>query len=165
MSILHEAKIMLETVMRLYYARHSFDFYDPWIAFALTAVGNGVIADLATGSSTNTRIVNGYRSTLILCAIGLNKQGLNYYISMLLAIQLRRAMKPEDLGLLKMHATDTHIEDEDQALVAEHAHSQWPVPGMAMINEDPEGARLRNLVRAFDDVQIQPSVVSTDKDA
>jgi hypothetical protein len=38
---------MFETVIHLYYARYNFEFYDPWVAFALTAIGNMVVADLA----------------------------------------------------------------------------------------------------------------------
>jgi hypothetical protein len=39
-AIVDDAKMMLETVMRLYYARHGFELYDPWIAFALKIIGN-----------------------------------------------------------------------------------------------------------------------------
>jgi len=74
-------------------------------------------------------------------------------------------MKPEDLRLLQTHATATRIEEDDQALIAENLQSQWPIPGMVEINETPEGVRLRNLIRASDDVQIQPSDISTHKDA
>ena len=46
--VLNASKIMLDTLIRLYYARHSFEFYDPWIALASSTISNMVIADLAT---------------------------------------------------------------------------------------------------------------------
>lgn len=86
-----EARTMLETVMRLYYARHEFELYDHWITFALASIGNMVVADLAAGLSNDPQLADGYRSTLILSAQGLNKQGLNFHVSTLAAIQLAHA--------------------------------------------------------------------------
>ncbi|RBR26067.1 uncharacterized protein FIESC28_01095 [Fusarium coffeatum] len=154
MTVLNEAKIMLETVIRLYYARHDFNFYDPWVAFALIAIGNMVIGDLAAASSHDPDIASGYRSTLVLAAQGLNKQGLNYHISRLLAIQLQKAMDPKDLQLVQTHTTAAYIGEDEQALIVEHSHSHWPIPGMARIDEDPEKKRLKNLIVGVDDLQI-----------
>ncbi|KAI1064165.1 hypothetical protein LB506_007927 [Fusarium annulatum] len=155
--VLNEAKIMLETIMRLYYTRHNFEFYDPWIAFALTAIGNAVVADLAEGSDNDPQIIAGYRSTLILASQGLSKQAQNYHVSRLLAIQLQRAMKPGDLQLVQTHAVTSHVEDDERALIAEHSDSLWPVPGLAALNEDPERTRLKNLIAGVRDLDISSS--------
>ncbi|KAF5566611.1 cupin domain-containing protein [Fusarium napiforme] len=154
-TVLNEAKIMLETIMRLYYTRHNFEFYDPWIAFALTAIGNAVIADLAEGSDGDLQIKAGHRSTLILAAQGLSKQAQNYHVSRLLAIQLQKAMKPEDLQLVQTHTVASHVEDDEQALIAEHSDSLWPIPGLAAMNEDPERTRLKNLIAGVQDLDLQ----------
>ncbi|KAF5717244.1 Zn(2)-C6 fungal-type DNA-binding domain-containing protein [Fusarium mundagurra] len=154
-TVLNEAKIMLETIMRLYYTRHNFEFYDPWIAFALTAIGNAVVADLAEGSDNDPQITAGYRSTLILAAQGLSKQARNYHVSRLLAIQLQKAMKPEDLQLVQTHTVASHVEDDEQALIAEHSDSLWPIPGLSAMNEDPEKTRLKNLIAGVQDLELQ----------
>ncbi|KAF6518003.1 hypothetical protein HZS61_002081 [Fusarium oxysporum f. sp. conglutinans] len=154
-TVLNEAKIMLETIMRLYYTRHNFEFYDPWIAFALTAIGNAVVADLAEGSDNDPQITAGYRSTLILAAQGLSKQARNYHVSRLLAIQLQKAMKPEDLQLVQTHAMAAYMEDDEQALIAEHSDSLWPIPGLAVMTEDPERTRLKNLIAGVQDLDMQ----------
>ncbi|KAG5788659.1 hypothetical protein H9Q69_012268 [Fusarium xylarioides] len=154
-TVLNEAKIMLETIMRLYYTRHNFEFYNPWIAFALTAIGNAVVADLAEGSDSDPQIKAGYRSTLILAAQGLGKQARNYHVSRLLAIQLQKAMKPEDLQLVQTHAVASQVKDDKQALIAEHSDSLWPIPGLAIINEDPEKTRLKNLIASVRDLDVQ----------
>ncbi|KAF5589172.1 cupin domain-containing protein [Fusarium pseudoanthophilum] len=154
-TVRNEAKIMLETIMRLYYTRHNFEFYDPWIAFALTAIGNAIVADLAEGSDSDPQIKAGYRSTLILAAQGLSKQARNYHVSRLLAIQLQKAMRPEDLQLVQTHTVASHVEDDEQALIAEHSDSLWPIPGLAVMNEDPERTRLKNLIAGVQDLDLQ----------
>jgi hypothetical protein len=150
--VLDEAKTMLETVMRLYYARHDFELYDLWITFALAAIGNMTIADLAKGSSSDPRLIDSYRSTLILSAQGLNKQGVNFHLSTLVGIQLERAMKPQDLLIVQTYTSATRISKDDQALIAENSRSLWPIPGLAGINEDPDKIRLKNLISAIDNV-------------
>jgi hypothetical protein len=141
-----EAQAMLETVIRLYFARHNFEFYDPWVAFALTITGNIAVNNLAESSGNDARIVNGYRSTLILSAQGLNKQSPNYHISTLLAIQLEKAMKSEELKLVQTYTKASRVAEIDRALIEEHAYSQWPIPGMAGFREDPERVKLVNLL-------------------
>lgn len=152
--VMKEAKIMLETVVRLYYARHNFEFYDPWMAFALTAVGNMVVADLAKEENNDPRITSGYRSSLILAAQGLNKQGLNYHVSRLLTIQLQKVMEPNDLQLVQTHVTAECIGDDEQNLIEEHSYSLWPVPGVARLNQVPDKARLGNLIAGVDSLEI-----------
>ncbi|KAF4994626.1 hypothetical protein FGRMN_5671 [Fusarium graminum] len=153
-SLLNEAKSMLETVMRLYYLRHNFEIYDPWVAFGLIAVGNGVIADLASDSGSEPKNVAGYRSTLILAAQGLSFQGLNYHISRLLSIQLLKAMEPQDLQLVQTHVKPVYLQEDEETMVAEHSNSMWPVPGIAIMNEDPEKKRLMNLVARVGSVDL-----------
>ncbi|KAG7404647.1 Nitrogen assimilation transcription factor nit-4 [Fusarium oxysporum f. sp. rapae] len=153
-TVLDEARIMLETIMRLYYTRHNFEFYNPWISFALTAICNAVVANLAEGGDNDPQITAGYRSTLIIAAQGLSKQARNYHVSRLLAIKLQKAMKPEDLQLVQTHAVAVHMDDE-QVLIAEHSDSLWPIPGLATMNEDPERTKLKNLVAGVQDLDMQ----------
>ncbi|KAF2655122.1 hypothetical protein K491DRAFT_693149 [Lophiostoma macrostomum CBS 122681] len=159
-SILHRADLMLETVMRLYYMRHSFDSCDPWIAFALAIIGNTAITNLSTGSSNEPRILDAYLSTLILSAQGLNSQSLHYHLGTLLAIQLQSAMESKDLQRVQTYVTAAGINSHDQGLIAQHSHSQWPLPIIG-INEDPEKVRLKNLVKALEDVEIQSRDMSS----
>lgn len=124
------------------------------MAFALTVLGNMIIADLAKTSSTDPRIASGYRSSLILAAQGLNKQGLNFHVSRLLAIQLQGAMDPMDLQLVQAHVTVAGIGEDERALIVEQSHSLWPLPGVTGINEDPDKTRLKNLVAGVDSIEL-----------
>jgi hypothetical protein len=145
---------MLDTITCLYYARHGFEFYDPWTAFALTIVGNAVIEDLKIGPSVDSRTLAGYRSLLVLSAQGLANQGSNYHNGTLLAVQLQGAMSSRDLQLVCTHATVAGISKSDQQMIAAHPYSQWPLPGMVAIDEDPEQARLKRLLEDLEEVQV-----------
>ena len=153
LSALHEARVMLETVICLYYARHDFEFYDPWIAFALIIMGNTVIGDLQTRPSIDPCTLTSYRSILILSAQGLAKQGLSYHNGTLFAVQLQGAMDSGNLQSVCTHATAAGISKFDRKMIAEHSHSQFPLPGMVAINEDPEKARMHGLIEAFEKAQ------------
>lgn len=120
---IHEASLLLETVVRIYYLRHSFEFYDPWVAFALTILGNTAIANLAAGADDEQNSES-YQSTLILSAQGLETESAYYHLSTLLAVQLQSAMKPHDLQLVRTYVTAADVNDHDQGLIAQHSHSQ-----------------------------------------
>jgi hypothetical protein len=154
-AIVREAQIKLETVVRLYYARHSFDHYDPWIAFALTIIGNMVIKDLSTVTDGDQSTRDGYRSTLILSARGLTKQSPNYHIGALLALQLEGSMHPDDLQLGQMNTTNARLTSQDQALIAAHSQSLWPLPGISRIDENPDKTRLNKLLSAITKAKTQ----------
>ncbi|PVH99462.1 hypothetical protein DM02DRAFT_643005 [Periconia macrospinosa] len=159
---IYEASLLLETVVRLYYLRHSFDFYDPWVGFALTILGNTAIANLAA-EADNGQHLDSYRSTLILSTQGLKTQSAYYHLGTLLTIQLQSAMTPEDLQLVRTYVTAAGVNDHDQRLIAEHSHSQWPLPIIGG-NEDPEQVVLKNLVKAFEEVEVQSSAGSNQGD-
>ncbi|EUC43101.1 hypothetical protein COCMIDRAFT_38896 [Bipolaris oryzae ATCC 44560] len=154
-SSLHEARIMLETASCIYYARHGFEFYDPWVAFTLTIIGNTVIDDLKAGSIIDPRILAGYRSLLILSAQGLASQSHHYHNGTLLATQLQSAMSPQDLQLACTHVKEAGMSKLDQLLVAEHSQSHWPLPDKVAINEDPEKVKLNTLLQGIEEIQLQ----------
>ncbi|PVI08060.1 hypothetical protein DM02DRAFT_608166 [Periconia macrospinosa] len=158
--VLSNANLMLETVMRLYYMRHSFQLYDPWITFALTIVGNNAIENLASHSGNNSRSRDGYLSTLILSAQGLLNQGSNYHLATLVAVQLQSAMQPSDLQLVQTYVTAAGVDKSDQRLMVQHSHSHWVIP-LIGISDDPKKYTLKELVKAFEDADLQASDVSS----
>ena len=156
---LSEANMMLETLICIYYTRHSFELYDPWISFTLTIIGNAAVEKLATESS-DTSTLRIYRSLLVLSAHGLKTQGLYYPQAALLSAQLHGAIDPGDLQMVRTYVTAVEKEEENMDLVAQHSKSQWPLPIIGL-DEDPEKVRLGNLVQAIGEVEIQPSDVSS----
>ena len=141
---------MLETLIRLYYARHSFAAYDPWVTFTLAITGNLAAAALSSATpETPAAVLDDHRSTLILSAQGLETQASHYHLGTLSSIQLLAAVDPETLQLVRTYAGAPRAEGQDK-LSVEHSFSTWPVPIIG-VNEDPERVRLKNLLREFEE--------------
>jgi hypothetical protein len=154
-----EVNMMLETLICIYYTRHSFDLYDPWISFTLAIIGNTAIEKLATEPS-DTSTLRTYRSLLVLSAHGLKSQGSYYFQGVAISAQLHGAIDPKDLQMVRTYVTAAEMEDENMSLVAQHSKSQWPIPIIGL-DEDPERFRLANMVKAFEEVEIQSSDMSS----
>ncbi|KAI0180537.1 hypothetical protein GGR52DRAFT_531750 [Hypoxylon sp. FL1284] len=114
-GIIQYAEIRLETLLRLYYLRHSFECYDPLLMHWLVFLGDVVLKKLdnpsgspTTSSATTTPLdLESLRSTLILCAKGLYDQSRNYHIAFIVYRLLRDRMKANDLDLLRTHILPT----------------------------------------------------------
>ena len=152
-TALREARFKLETVVCLYCARHKFDSYDPWLACALTIVGNTVAAELKTARSDHN-MLTGYRSILILSAQGLAKQSAHYHNGMLLAVQLQGAMDAANLQLVRTYTTNASTSTSDQQMIRKHSLSNWPLPAMIALDEDPEKARLNVMIETLQEVRF-----------
>lgn len=134
----------MESIVRLYYTRHSFDHFDTITVTYLHFVGFNALKMLATADPQNRDDV---LSTVVLCAKGLRDQSRCYYIAEAIFMVLRDSMDPSAAHLLKDFA---HIEDEDdrKQLVARQVQSVYPV-NIISIAEDPEKQRLSRLVEAY----------------
>lgn len=146
-----EAHIMIETIMRLYYARHNFEMYDPWIAFTLTIVGNTVVSELSHDASLDPTTAKSYQSTLILSAQGLYAQSQNCHMSRMLALQLELAMKPEQLRLVQTYSTTAIMDTSDLELIKQHTQSHWPVVNLNRFSRSKE-IELKDLVHAVQNI-------------
>ena len=153
---MHEAKVMLETIMRLYYMRHNFEMYDPWITSSMVIIGNMVIDHLASDTVNDAKTLSDHRSTLILSAQGLKYQAKTHHVGALVCIQLHSRMSPGDLQLVRTFVTAAGIDETDRELIAEHSHSHWPVPIANNNITSVEDIRLKNLVKGFDEITLQP---------
>lgn len=82
-DVIAYAKIRFETVVRLYYVRHSFDSCDPTFVQWLSTLGYLTLESLGNGIDTldpNSVPAKTLRSTLLLCTIGVHSQGQSYYL-------------------------------------------------------------------------------------
>ncbi|KAF5009796.1 hypothetical protein FDECE_4004 [Fusarium decemcellulare] len=114
-----DAYICLETLMRLYYLRHSFDAHDMFLIHFLVFLGNQVleIVDKSPGSQN----IEAYRSTLILCVMGLHVQGASSHLMHVIYYVLRNRMKPHDRDLLLTYVKEDSSNDEE--LIAQHTQA------------------------------------------
>jgi len=94
-EILFNAKICLETLLRIYYLRHGFDHLDAACTGFLIQQGFICIEDMTKTSLTNDSDAMARRSTLILVAKGLYDQGKSVHFARVL-YQLLYEQMPRD---------------------------------------------------------------------
>jgi hypothetical protein len=158
--IVDDAKIRLETLIRLYYLRHGFKWHDPNLVQYLTLLGGAALNNIRTlgkqpATSTSTADLTALRSTLLLCLKGLHDQGKNFYLSRVVLRLLRDRMTQEDLVLFGKYVTLNEPEEEDGYDMAEYVQGQWVLPLFLDAGEDPERSRLENLVTAYRRVSLE----------
>ncbi|XXH04590.1 DNA helicase rad5 [Hypoxylon texense] len=177
-GIIHHAEIRLETLLRLYYLRHSFESYDPLLMHWLMFLGDVVLQRLhhhqlhhhqqsGAGSSGATVPLDleSLRSTLILCAKGLYDQGLNYHIGVLVYRLLRSRMQASDLDLLRTHILTSSspssasppagadAADQDPPLMMQYVQAQWLAP-IDTPTGDPSRRTLEYLLREYEKLSL-----------
>ena len=133
--------LYLETVVRLYYLRHSFESHDPFLVQVLVLLAHHTLTKL---SSQTREEANYLRSTVILCVKGLRDQSRNFYAAEIV-YRLLRSMTTEDAHLLA-HFVETREHEDNEPLKEEYVQSDWPLP-ITRIDQGPTSTRLENLVR------------------
>ncbi|KAI1674091.1 Zn-C6 fungal-type DNA-binding domain protein [Pyrenophora tritici-repentis] len=152
--IASEARTSVETVLRLYYMRHSFEVHNTFSVWIQVFVGNLAVEALKyariDGSGDST-MIDVHRSTLVLCALGLHSQGLSYQLGKLSFRALQVCMAPEDLQLVRTYCTPG--EEAEQSLPLQHTQSLWPLP-ITNINDNPDTALLNGFLREYQDLDL-----------
>lgn len=146
----------MESVVRLYYTRHSFEHLDTIMVTSLLFVGFNALKMLGMANPQDHDAV---LSTAVLCAKGLRDQSRFYYIAEAIFMVLRDSMDPSAAHLLKDFA---HIEDEEERkqLVARQLQSAYSV-NIVSIADDPEKQRLSRLVEAYTGLGLGNGAEST----
>ena len=154
-ELIAQAKIRLETLLRLYYLRHSFEWYDPMLTYWLIFLGRLALERLKRDVKRegSAKATLAFRSTLILCAQGLHSQGQNFHIAALLYRAFRDRMDPDDRDFLNTHIS-SRDGDEDLTTMDEYIRSQWPSP-IVQMNEEPRQASFEILVKKTEQLSIQ----------
>lgn len=152
MEMLSYAKLELETLVRLYYLRHSFEYYDPFMMHFLLLIGYATLEELTADADSEPVTRNSLRSILILCAKGLHDQGRNYYTAQVVFRLIRDKFQPEDREFLKRFTQSDDAEDE-KPLMALNIQSSWPIP-FINVNQDPSLSMLENLVRDYNKMSL-----------
>lgn len=146
---LNDAKIKMETLLRLYYLRHGFEAYDIFLISLLSFLGFMHIKSLKSAEAME---LESRRSTVVLMAKGLRDQSQNCFLAALVFRVLKYKMGRESQFLLK--DVDVGEEDEEEAVVmADQVHSSWPID-IEWIDMDPNKQRLENLIQETKDLRI-----------
>ncbi|OTB20707.1 hypothetical protein K445DRAFT_372281 [Daldinia sp. EC12] len=169
-NIITHAEVRLETLLRLYYLRHSFEAYDPLLMHWLMFLGDttlrkidesGTIMPPAIAALAPPADVESLRSTLILCAKGLYDQGHNYHIAVLVYRLLRDRMKANDLDLMRTHIfANQGPKDDDMPLMMQYIQAQWVAPIMTRDKDSPNPSKntLDYLLREYEKLSLDRDV-------
>ncbi|KAI2631054.1 hypothetical protein GGR54DRAFT_628061 [Hypoxylon sp. NC1633] len=167
-NIITHAEVRLETLLRLYYLRHSYESYDPLLMHWLTFLGDTMLQKLNSAdggpAAMSFRELESLRSTLILCAKGLYDQGRNYHIAVLVYRLLRDRMKANDVDLVRTHLFSTSPSDptsskndDDPPLMMEYVEAQWLAPVSAE-SSGPARKTLDYLLREYEKLSLEQNV-------
>ncbi|KAI1378381.1 hypothetical protein F4677DRAFT_466122 [Hypoxylon crocopeplum] len=167
-NIITHAEVRLETLLRLYYLRHSFESYDPLLMHWLMFFGDTVLQKIGSAgglTAMSPTSLEALRSTLILCAKGLYDQGHNYHIAVLVYRVLRDRMRANDVDLLRTHlfsnspsSSTSGDSDDDPPLMMEYVQAQWLAPiATPAESSGPESKTLDYLLREYEKLSLDPS--------
>ncbi|KAK3330184.1 hypothetical protein B0H66DRAFT_48791 [Apodospora peruviana] len=130
-----DAKMFLETTIRLYYLRHGFEATDPFMLQFLISLTQLTIDTINADRHSPT--VDESRATLLLTTKGLYDQGRSLYVvRAILCIQIG-LMLPEDVERLR-HFAKIEAGKEIYAPLVQPIHSDW-VPYTVGHDENAEG--------------------------
>ncbi|KAI1465251.1 uncharacterized protein F4812DRAFT_440233 [Daldinia caldariorum] len=170
-NIITHAEVRLETLLRLYYLRHSFEGYDPLIMHWLLFLGDATLQKIdksgmpvppAIAALSPPADIESLRSTLILCAKGLYDQGHNYHIAVLVYRILRDRMKANDLDLVRTHLfSNQGPRDDDMPLMTQYVQAQWVAPILTRDKDagDPSRNTLDYLLGEYEKLSLDRSGV------
>ncbi|KAM5360090.1 hypothetical protein ACJZ2D_014001 [Fusarium nematophilum] len=145
-QIAAHARTSLETLLRLYYLRHGFEYLDTYLVSLLVEVCTGTIDDMKSPRS-HEELTN-LRSTVILLAKGIYEQGQSFFLGKLVFQLVRSKMSPEDLRVLERFISIEPMR-EDEAMALQQVQMDWPVE-ITNMEDNPGSKSLGNLVKKLE---------------
>ncbi|OTA00562.1 Zn2Cys6 transcriptional regulator [Trichoderma parareesei] len=149
------AAARLETVARLYYIRHSFEYCDPFLTIHLSFIAGGAMDSLKLTPAHDVETIKSLKSTIILSLKGLYDQGQHIHLTSVIYRLLRDRLSPEDLALLQNYVVWDPLAPEEPLLV-QYAQSHYPLT-MGSKHQDPSSTRLENLVKQYGQLSTEDS--------
>ncbi|KAI9652806.1 MAG: hypothetical protein M1821_007804 [Bathelium mastoideum] len=151
LQIRSEARVHLETVIRIYYLRHGFEFYDPTLVLWLAMFG--FISVNECRSVSGSEDAKAARSTLILICKGLSDQARNFFVVEGVLRLVCAEMAPQDLALLKQYTSFSDIENPSAAVERmSHIQSDWPMNIVSVVGV-PDPKRSWRIIEGTDELE------------
>ncbi|KAK1830892.1 hypothetical protein QBC39DRAFT_100834 [Podospora conica] len=155
-AVVSWAIMRMETLIRLYYLRHSFAFSDCFLICHLSLLTRATLEAISNAYRSlrpDPAALRTLRSTLFLCIKGANDQSQHIYMSVVIYKLLCDSMEPQDLETLK--ASVALIEPaEDDMFLASQCRSNWSLPIVKV--GSPDDTALDRMVQQMADASISP---------
>lgn len=133
-TIVNQSKACFETLLRVYYLRHGFEALDISLVQFLHLLGFSALRDISLAEKGSTTY-EALRSTLLLCAKGMQEQGQNYHVSEVVFRLFRYSMSLDDAQLLKEVIETEEYDDHLDHMIGE-IRSLWPIGMFSMVDEN-----------------------------
>ena len=150
-QILTEAKAFLETLVRLYYLRHSFESYSPMMSHFLS-LQSFMSIDQLKSANTDETTTKAIHSTIILATKGMRDQARSSHLAQTLSQLIYRKLDPLIASTIKESLLPDEAET-DNAQMLLHVKSTFPV-NIIGISDDPEKQRLDELIKEIIGVDV-----------
>ncbi|KAI0573231.1 hypothetical protein TUN199_07659 [Pyrenophora tritici-repentis] len=153
-AIIAQSMIELESILRIYYLRHSFEAYDAMLIIFLAHLANAILTSIEQleqyPSSVPTETSEFLLSALILCFKGLHDQSKNAYIASLMLAVMKDRLSVDVRNAVGRHVSHDDPDSEFESLEELSTEQSKPIiselvlPG-TNLNEEPKMWRLANL--------------------
>ncbi|KAM3503970.1 hypothetical protein MY11210_008515 [Beauveria gryllotalpidicola] len=153
-QLVSEAIASLETLIRLYYIRHSFERLDTFMVQPLAELA--MIRQTDTGDS-NVLDTESVQSTVVLCAQGFRDQGRNHYLGQALFHLTRNSVRPETRALIDKYLyAGPQVQVPSTPVLAHEVHSNWPL-NIIDASENPKNQRLSDVLKNLGKITLDSS--------
>lgn len=153
-AIITHSTVQLESVLRIYYLRHSFEVYDTMLVIFLAHLANTILSSIEKleqdPNSVPSETSESLLSALILCFKGLHDQSKNAYIAGLMLAVMKERLSVDVRNAVGRHVLNDEPDGEPESLEElsmEHLLpmiSELVLPG-TNLNDEPKKWRLANL--------------------
>ncbi|KAI4615382.1 uncharacterized protein J4E87_009275 [Alternaria ethzedia] len=154
-QIVTHASVQLESILRLYYLRHSFEAYDSTLTIFLAQLANLTLEPLEQlerdPGNAPPEVSESLLSTLVLCFGGLYEQSKSAYIAGIMLMIMRKRLSADVRNAVGRYVSieetdsDTDPMDETDLGFSHPILSELILPGTSL-SDDPKSWRLKNLV-------------------
>jgi len=154
-QIVTQASVQLESILRLYYLRHSFEAYDSTLTIFLAQLANLTLEPLEQlerdPGNAPPEVSESLLSTLVLCFNGLYEQSKSAYIAGVMLMVMKKRLSADVRNAVGRYVTieetdgDTDPMDETDLEFSHPILSELILPGTSL-SDDPKSWRLKNLV-------------------
>jgi|SRR3569833_600804 len=150
--VLH-LKASLETLLRVYYLRHGFEWLDTFLVALLALRCLQAMDEMHAHGDTDDG--PDLRSTVVLLAKGIYEQGQSFFLGQMMFQLVRDKMRPEDLVTFERFVKVEPV-TETQASAFKQVQMEWPVQ-IVSIADDPELKRLGDVLKQIREVSLDES--------
>ncbi|KAG9195248.1 hypothetical protein G6011_00368 [Alternaria panax] len=157
-QVVTQAKVQLESILRIYYLRHSFEGYDSMLTIFLVHLANLILAPLQQleqdPTSERSETSEALLSTLILCFNGLYEQSKSAYIAGVMLALMKKRLSADARNVVGRYVNieerDNDADSIDETNL-EYSHpilSELVLPGTSL-SDDPKIWRVKHLMDDF----------------